>query len=484
LKIVFARSHEESGAALLTALLALLVLSTLTASFVFVAQAEMWSTSNYKTLTQARYLAEAGAEKTADWMRNSYAPAAGAAWDTTKYPVQWNNQDVLLSAMDVTPSNYPNAKTQDDFKSKLNNQPVTTMGLKGTYSTKAKLLSVRMVTDLFTQQPSSLDTWKITSVGKIDGVRPAQVEVEQTLERRGIAIFNYGLYATGTGCKVIDFSGAGLVDSFDSSVGAYDPAKLPKTGGDIGSNGNTNLSSSSTVWGTLSTPLSKVALGGCSGSDPSQLTTSGSASVKEAINHLDEPPEFALPGEIKPAPPNTNDNVNGNCAQIRGCSVGSNFFSLEPGGYGNIVVTGGKTLIVRAGTYNINSITMSGGSTLKLISGPAVFNIAGGGMTSGNKVIDLSGGGLANTTGIASNLRFIYRGDAQMTFSGGSDAYALVYAPNAAITITGTGDWYGAIVSKTFTATGGSKIHYDRALQRDFFTVGRYKTMSFSWTKY
>jgi len=67
--------------------------------------------------------------------------------------------------------------------------------------------------------------------------------------------------------------------------------------------------------------------------------------------------------------------------------------------------------------------------------------------------------------------------------SGGSGSYAVVYAPNSPITISGGGAWYGAILGKSFTDSGGSAVHYDKGL-RNLVQPGPYYPISFTWSKF
>jgi len=59
-----------------------------------------------------------------------------------------------------------------------------------------------------------------------------------------------------------------------------------------------------------------------------------------------------------------------------------------------------------------------------------------------------------------------------------------IYAPNAEVKTTGSGNVYGSILSSTFTDTGGAELHYDSALQKKYQTLGNYAMSSFSWRKY
>src|SRR6266704_2324687 len=105
------RNHPEAGVALIIALLVLLILSVLAASIIFVTQTETWATSNNRSMVQARYAAEAGAQKALNWLTYTYNPptaATMAALDPTKYPIQLaGGGDVILSAMENVNGTYP-----------------------------------------------------------------------------------------------------------------------------------------------------------------------------------------------------------------------------------------------------------------------------------------------------------------------------------------------------------------------------------------
>ena len=77
----------NKGTAIIIALLTLLILSTLGASIMFSTQAEITTSYNFKRLTQARYVAEAGAQSTANWIVYNYtAPTTFGSYDMTQSP--------------------------------------------------------------------------------------------------------------------------------------------------------------------------------------------------------------------------------------------------------------------------------------------------------------------------------------------------------------------------------------------------------------
>src|SRR5881296_3425254 len=99
-------TYNERGIALVLALFMMSALSVLAASLMFLSQTETYASMNYRMMSQARYSAEAGVQKAADFLLDptQYAmPAATgsdplANYDTTKSPVQYNGADVILSA--------------------------------------------------------------------------------------------------------------------------------------------------------------------------------------------------------------------------------------------------------------------------------------------------------------------------------------------------------------------------------------------------
>jgi hypothetical protein len=157
--------------------------------------------------------------------------------------------------------------------------------------------------------------------------------------------------------------------------------------------------------------------------------------------------------------------MSGSCGTISGCTNnGSKNVILAPGTYGNLTASGGTTMHVSIGTYNLNSLMLSGNSILVVDSGPVVMNIAGNSLSGGGTAIDLSGGSMSNVSGMPSNLQFYYGGSRSTKLSGGAGDFAVVYAPNSPITLSGGSHFYGAIVGSTITLSGGTAVHYDRSL--------------------
>jgi hypothetical protein len=88
-----------------------------------------------------------------------------------------------------------------------------------------------------------------------------------------------------------------------------------------------------------------------------------------------------------------------------------------------------------------------------------IINIAGQGQST---VLNLSGGGFSNTTYIASDLVFNYPGTGSISLTGGSSAYFVLNAPNAAVTLTGNSNFYGQVLAATISVQGNPKFYWDK----------------------
>src|SRR5215467_7648628 len=87
------KRNNQKGSALIFALILLLVLSAMAGSLMFLSTSETYSSMNYRTMTQARYGAEAGVNAAANFIMNAYVPPATCAgcnfagYQTNVYPV-------------------------------------------------------------------------------------------------------------------------------------------------------------------------------------------------------------------------------------------------------------------------------------------------------------------------------------------------------------------------------------------------------------
>ncbi len=121
-----------------------------------------------------------------------------------------------------------------------------------------------------------------------------------------------------------------------------------------------------------------------------------------------------------------------------------------------------QTLVIPPGTYTVQSIEISGTSSIELASsipGQSV-NLYVQGTTSDGTALNLAGNGTKNT-GSSNNLQIFYNGSQNTNVS--SSFKGLVYAPNSDInfTMNSSGSYSGAITGNKVTVTGNGTFNYD-----------------------
>lgn len=265
----------------------------------------------------------------------------------------------------------------------------------------------------------------------------------------------FGLFATGNGCPTISLSGGA------SPSGIIIDAWSSANGGTYAgtkSNSGGNVGSNGTVQMS-----GGVHVGGNVGADntnqgvcPDGINLSGGAGLVAGQNppnaFVTVSPPITIPSPPAPSPaPPTT-------VMTITPTVGSK--NLVPGTYGNISISGGATVTIAPGVYNINSLSLSGGSTLKVTpNGQVTLNVAGAG---GVNPLNFSGGTLANQTGVPNDFQVNYGGTTgAITISGGSSSYLVVDAPNVPVTFSGGSDIFGVVVGSKITDTGGTNFHVD-----------------------
>src|SRR3569623_719719 len=257
--------------------------------------------------------------------------------------------------------------------------------------------------------------------------------------------FDYGAFAS---CGVT-MQGGGVTNSYDSSIGNYAASQSsPASNGNLGENcttaGSVQLSGSTT---TVNGEIDY----GPGGSTGSVISTSGGASYSTS---------GALGSTLTLTPvtiPTVGTN-QGDLTCSSDCSPATNQT------YGNVSVKSSGTIItLSAGTYVMDTFSMTGNSILNVGTGPIIVYVS---CTSSSSGFDLSGGTVQNSTQKSTDLVFMLSNSCTTAkITGGVSSSYAVYAPGTDITIAGGGTIYGAVVGKTVTDSGGSAIYYDKALK-------------------
>ena len=512
------KRSNQKGSALIFALIFILVLSVSAASLMFLSQSETWASLNYRLMTQSRYGAEAGINAAANYLMFQYTLPGTGLDPITAYtyqdatPVTVGGTPVYLSSLSGITANYPVGTVQTAFNTATHGS-LTASGnnVNVAYSASAELVAMRQVNVCY-GPPKTAQTWKITSHGDIAGVRNAESEVTAMLETQVVPCFNYAAFATSGGCSAINWSGGGPIDSYDSTnvaagTQAYD--------GNLGSNGNINEAPHTQINGTFSSPDTGV--GPCASGDAltgSITQVTGCETAAQVASNSCGNPMVKLPQTVTYPPPATAYPATVIFPAGFNTLPTTSNGTISPGNYGDISLNGHDTLtllpyvdpvthVCSAGTYYINTLSESGNNTSVNIGPcpatsttpgaymPLIVNLVGVNnadvpLAAGTDVLKLSGNSIINPTLDPRLFQVAYSGYGNVTVTGNSQSAGLVYAPNAAVTLSGANSaWYGALIGATVLMNGnGAAVHYDRRLQIDIMTVSNWTLDTFTWSKF
>jgi Tfp pilus assembly protein PilX len=480
----------ERGIAMIVALFMVLVLSTLGSSLIFVSQTDTWSTANYRLTAQARYAAESGVQQAAHHLMYGYTPPGTAidplaTYDLTVSPVTFNGTPVVLSSDPGVASNYPVAAVQTAFNLAVQGAFAVQTGTSS-YTASATLMSMRQIADPVTGLPTTLQTWQVTGVGGVSGPRGSRVELSAVIDRPVTPLFNNAAFATDNTCAALSFLGNSATNSYDSAAAlSGGQPVLSNNNGNVATNGNLHQLNNSVINGSLSTPSSGV--GSCTTGAVTAHTVSGNAVLTGGIVQAPQGTTHPTPPAPNPLPPTNNQNFQ-NCTGLPDCTSSGGVVTITPPSpasvvtFGNINLSGNTEVHLNAGIYIVNSLDIAGNAQVVIDSGPVVFQMAGQGST---QPVQIGGNhGIINPTYDPSMFRIVYGGTGTVVIDGNAEASATVYAPNAAGSIGGNADLYGAIVISQMMVGNNAEIHFDRSLQTSSVTAGNHTMSGFTWRSY
>ncbi|MBI3924640.1 MAG: hypothetical protein HY319_03795 [Armatimonadetes bacterium] len=149
--------------------------------------------------------------------------------------------------------------------------------------------------------------------------------------------------------------------------------------------------------------------------------------------------------------------------------------TLPPGHYDQLDVGGNATVTLTGGTYVVRDVRLTG--RLDIENGPVTLYVTHSLVLSGNTVLN-------DNTQSASDLRILGTDDlSEVRIQGTAGAYMLLHARNARVTIGGTSDLYGAVVSRTLTINGAAALHYDEAIDDLVSGGGSGRPVVISWQR-
>lgn len=431
----------ERGVALVLVLLMAVILSLISGGLIFIAQTDTQISANYKYANEAFHAADAGVQRAVSWLNDStqYTPHLPVTdYTTAAYPVQYANQNVILGGQTGTSSNYPDSTVANAFTAALHNQSLTAdSNNAGAYSVNATLLKAASAKKMFGGL-GSVERWRLDTAGFWGaGNSLATTRVAAIVENAASPYFDNALW----GKDYVNLTGNASTDSYNPNLGAYGGSNIGQNGS-IGTNGSVSLGGNGTVNGNAE----YLPPGTCSG-----CTAGGN--VTGSVTAITQP---------KPFPPIPAFTV--------GTTDVSGTQTINPGAYRNIAVGNHVTLTLNAGTYYVDSFTVSPNGTVNL-NGPVTFYV--------NTTLSSGAGHYAvNAGGNPANFVIFYNGAADVSLTGQADFSAVVYSPNAGIKIAGNGAFYGSYIGKNIDMSGNGAVHYADTLQNDLMTLTPYHIIS------
>jgi len=452
-KIIRFRENEQ-GVALITTLLFLTVMGLLSTTLVFTVQNEMKSSTSYKYSQQAFYIADAGVQKAVYWYRNNYNPltaATGAnSFDMAECPVEINNIQVMLAGQEGSESMFPDESCIASFADEFTNRSLyADEKNSGTYAVNSTLLKYESAMfldpDTFVQYQSAIERWRVDSIGYWGNANnPMGVSrIEAVIENSGNALFDRALW----GIEGVDLGGTVRVDSYDPSLGHYDPMTNAGSEGHVGSNASVTATGTVDIMGDLAF--------GPTGSYSSTPNVTVSGTIMQLPQERIFPPipDFEIPVGSPDVSPR-NETI-----------------TLDPGTFGTFDIKSNGILELNEGTYYVDSIKEAATGALK-INGRTTIYV--------KSDLDLSGQGVINPLGDPTELTIYYDGVNEAKFTGGSSAYMEVYAPEAPVTLTGNADFFGSFIGKTLKLTGTPEVHFSLGCLDDNLMEQPFRILSWS----
>ncbi len=299
--------------------------------------------------------------------------------------------------------------------------------------------------------------------------------------------------------QTFDANGGNVAtDSFDSSLGPYNPATAG-TNGDVvtlTTNANSVMVGTGKIKGNVRTPPGGVQ--GVTATIGSQGSVGDAAWVgTAALNYADgrtgfEDGHFQDNFTLSEFPDAVLPNV--------GAWFSPQLDIMAPDGMKyNYVLAGntayqvasisGSVYVGQTNTvlYVTTSISIGSGGQKKGYAPPEIHIAPGGSLTiyMAGATASIGGNGVANDTGMAS--AFAYYGlptNTKLDLVGNGAFYGTIYAPEADFNLKGSGntstnDFTGASITKTTTMTGNFNFHYDEGLSQ-LTTLGGYDAISWN----
>ena len=237
-------------------------------------------------------------------------------------------------------------------------------------------------------------------------------------------------------------------DSYDSVEGPYDPATAnPK--GSVCSDGDITVSGGAVVSGDAT-----------AGNNPAtdEVTLNGGGTVEGTIDNRIKPLNMPPVDTSVVSVDNDNSKLPKDKVWRYDEETGTYKKRSPLDKFGDFTLNSGEVFDLPPGDYYFRNMVINGGATLNITGNTHIY-------VTGN-FTQAGGSYIVNQTMLASNLEFYMTGGAA-NITSDTTFYGVIYAPNTEVTVNANGDFYGAIVGKTLSFSGGGLAHYDESLELD-----------------
>ncbi len=453
MKIRISTQQTNQGSAIAVTFMTCIVLGLLMGSYLYLVQGQRQSVARSQSWNQAIVVAEAGVDEAMALMNSGVVGTNFAVFP-------WKN---------AGGGNFTNRPTPSQFTNSYYSVTINTSG------TNPVITSTSYV-------PAPISKTLLSRTVRV------QTRPRPTFPVKGPMIVKQTYNANGNNVNS---------DSFDSTLGSYNPATAG-TNGDIVSlltNVNSVVIGNGKVNGTVRTPP-----GGTSGSSGTTATIGSNGKVGDTtwINGSSygfEPGHFKddftlsdFPDASAPNPPVWYSPTGGN-----GSDGLTYTYSLGSQGAYMLGTTGvpadltGSVYVGYSNTvlYVTGNVSIGGNSGGKKNAPPEIHIAPGASLTLyvGGTSTSIAGNGVVNDTDLARNFQYYgLPNNTSISITGNGAFYGTIYAPEADFSLKGSGnstadDFTGSSITKTTTMTGNFNFHYDDSLGY-LTTLGGYDATS------
>lgn len=279
------------------------------------------------------------------------------------------------------------------------------------------------------------DGYVVTSVGKANGqTKTIQVTIALTSPvAEDFAIYSKESIEMKSTSKVSGFNSSDLSDN-DVAV---------KIGTESVADGAIDLKSGSTVDGDI--------VIGAGGDPDSVIKSKSSVTINGEVLYL--PPYYSLETPVPPDYTASQGSISGDNIILT---------SSDSGKYNSITIDNHGTLLIDEDVtlYVTGNISLKYDAELEVDSDASLTLYFDGDIDADNS------SGINNTSEVPANVRLYGTGTNQnIDIKNNADLYAVVYAPNADMTVHNKVDAYGSFIVENFELKNGGEVYYDEALK-------------------